>query len=109
MLRIAADMGVGVAGGGEDADGSGGVVQCGLNREFFTGGELIFPGGAYFKNFPAKLVTDHNRFVGDGVGNALMFGALCGGFVGGHTDRIGNNLGQNFIGLDGGQIKVVEA
>ena len=82
MLCIASDMGVRVARSREDANGSRGVVKCRLNREFFSRGELIFPSGAYFKNFSTKLMSDHNRFVGDGIGNALMSDTLCGGFVG---------------------------
>ena len=102
---VAADVLVGVTGGGERAL----VVDGGLDGELVAHLELALPLGAHFHQFAAELVTDDDGVLRHIVGNALVGGSLFGGLETGHADAVGNDPGEDLVLFDGGKFEGLQS
>jgi hypothetical protein len=104
VLGVTADPAVGIAGSVEGAL----VVHSGLNGELVADLVFILPLGTYGENFTAELVTDDGGIDGTVVGNALVSGALKNGLVGGHTNAVGNDTGEDLVLLHFGKLELLK-
>ena len=101
---VAADVGVGITRSVQAAF----VVESGLDGELLTGFELLLPLLTHLDDFAAELMADDDGVFSHVVVHALVVGALRGGLVAAHAQRIGNNAGEDFVLADGRQLKAFQ-
>ena len=101
---IAADILVGVAGGGKRTF----VVDRRLDGKAVARFELILPLGADFDDLAAEFVTDDDGVVRHIIGNTLVGSALLCRLETGHADTVADDPGEDLVFGDLRQIESFE-
>ncbi len=68
-----------------------------------------FPLLADLEDGAAAFMADDGGALGDVVGDALVFRAAHGGLVAGHAEAVADDVGEDFVVADRGEVELVEA
>ena len=98
---VPADIGEGIAGGGQGPL----VIQGGLDGELAAGLELAGPFFTHRQDLAAEFVADDHRVFGHVIRHPLVIRALDGRLVGGHAQAVRNHPGQDLVRAGGRQLE----